>query len=109
MTGVPVSSRAGTDHIDGNGARRTAPEPRAALPDRARAAGGTPGPRRPHAPPRKPRYESVEVERSQLGIVEAGVVGQLVDHGSTNLFGELVRIREVLLERDPEERDLVRK
>src|SRR2546423_10727967 len=36
-------------------------------------------------------------------------MGELVDHRLANLFGELVGIREVVLEREAEQRDLVRR
>ena len=38
-------------------------------------------------------------------VVDAGVVGELVHDGPLDLPRQLGRIREVLLERDPEERD----
>ncbi len=40
-------------------------------------------------------------------IVDAGVVGQLVDDRDADLFLECGRVREVSLQRQPEQRDLV--
>ena len=41
-------------------------------------------------------------------VIDAQVVGELVDEGDPDLVGEVVGIGEVGLEREPEERDPVR-
>ena len=40
-------------------------------------------------------------------VVKAGVVGELVQHSPADLVCQVARIRKILLEREPEERDLV--
>ena len=41
-------------------------------------------------------------------LIQPGMVAQLVNHGALDLPGQFVRLREILLERQPEDRDLVR-
>ena len=51
---------------------------------------------------------SFEAELLEPVVVDAEVVGELVDDRDPDLVGEVVRVREVLLEREPEQADLVR-
>src|SRR3954447_7952574 len=51
---------------------------------------------------------SVEVQFVQAVVVESGMVRELVQHRAADLVLELARLGEVLLEREPEERDPVR-
>ena len=53
-------------------------------------------------------HPSVEPELLEAVVVDAQVVGQLVDDRHPDLVGKVVGVGEVLLERDPEQADLVR-
>ena len=66
-----------------------------------RSVGAAPGSRSAVAPPS-------DAELVEPVVVDPEVMGELVDHGQPDLVGEVVRVREVLLERQPEERDPVR-
>jgi hypothetical protein len=55
-----------------------------------------------------PRPSSVDAQLAESVLVDAEVVGQFVDHRDPDLVGEVVGVREVLLEGEPEERDPVR-
>ena len=50
---------------------------------------------------------SVEIELVQAFVVDAGVVGKLVQHGAADLVGQFGRVGKIFLEGQPEERDLV--
>ena len=51
---------------------------------------------------------SVQSHRAQPRLIESGVVAELMDHRSLHLPGELLGVREVLFEGQPEDGDLVR-
>ena len=51
---------------------------------------------------------SVDAELLEAVVVDAEVVGELVDHRDPDLVLEVERVREVLLERQAEDRDRVR-
>ena len=63
---------------------------------------------RVHCPAPEPVARSVDPQLLEAVVVDAEVVGQLVDHGDPDLVLEVERVGEVLLEREPEDRDRVR-